>query len=180
MRIVATLTVCAALLAACIWKVNRNHFVVPKGYTGPLAVVSDSSFSGKSGHWDGEQYVHLVPRTAVVCIVPGDRLRSFSAEYSDGAPIYSYGAGRVHPPNSDAIRIEGFGSWGGSIEGSYVDWFGIGDADTVEALKRSFFGDGIERRMPEGVHMHNFDIKDYKYMGPHCATQAPTAAAQGR
>jgi hypothetical protein len=78
--------------------------------------------------------------------------------------------GRAHPPNQNSIRIEGFGNWGGSIEGSYVHWFGVGDADMVEVLKRSFFGGGIEKGMPQGVLMHNIDIKDFKYIGPYCAT----------
>ncbi len=179
MRILTILAAVPVLLLGCEARVTLHHFVIPQGYTGPIAVVSDPGFSGGGGHWEQERYVHLVPRTAVVCVSPEGRLGAhlLSAEYSDGSTIYSYGEGRIHPPNETSIRIESFGGWHGSTDYSSVIWLGVGDAATVEALKNSFFGGGIEKLMPRNVLIEKFDSRvGFKQLSPYC--ESPNISLQ--
>lgn len=74
MRVFAVLMAGVVLLVACQSKVTPHHFVIPVGYTGPIAVVADPGFTGKGGYLEQERYVHLVPQTAVVCVAGEGRL----------------------------------------------------------------------------------------------------------
>jgi hypothetical protein len=82
-----------------------NHFVVPDGYKGPVALVSDPRFESES-YWDGERYVHTVPQTAVVCVQSDEVIRPtfrLSGAYANGDRIYSNYQGLPSPPDDNSV-----------------------------------------------------------------------------
>lgn len=148
LRSVPILLLGLALLNSCA-RVTLHHFVIPAGYTGLVAVVSDPRFHGIGSYWEGERVVHIVPPTGVVCVSPetGIKAHLLSAEYTDGAKIYSYGEGRAHPPDKRSIRIQGFRTWHGPTDDIYLTWLALGDEATVEALMRAVRMDEVAPRM---------------------------------
>ena len=160
----------ALFILGCNQTSKTNHFVIPTGYTGPIALVSDPTIES-NGHWNDTHYLHLVPETAVVCVANDKILRPrfrLTAEYSDGSTVYTNYQGLPNPPTKDSVRLEAFGSWGGSIEDSEIHWFGIGTEDEVASLQGLFFGGGIEAKMPEGVVIDNWYNKAFKHLRPYC------------
>jgi hypothetical protein len=153
-------------LVACQPQVNLNHFVVPAGYTGPIAVISDPSFDS-TPQFLGGQYVHVVPPNAVVCINTERPFRPYrlSAAYSDGEVIYSNFVGLPTPPNDAEVRIEAMIAWSGGKEDSSIQWFGVGDALTVERLRST----GIEAFMPQGVRINRGNNDGFKHLRQYCA-----------
>lgn len=167
-----TLAVCVVLVGACFRAPTLNHFIIPAGYRGPIAVVSHPSFTS-TGRWQGrDAYLHLVPQTAVVCIGSEDMLADgymLSAAYSSGEPIYTRGEGRPPPPGKSSVRMEPFGTWGSATRESTIHWFGVGNEREIDELRAEYFGNRLETRMPDAVFIKPSDNQSFDYLRPHCA-----------
>jgi hypothetical protein len=140
------LVLLVAAIAGCGSRSKLNHFVLPDGYTGLVAVVSDPRLSSDT-YRDGERYVHKVPASGVVCEKTDRMFRPrfrTSAVYADGTQVFSNVVGQAPPPSGDSTRIEPLGSWGSSIEEGYLHWFGVGTEAEVETLKSLVLGDSEE------------------------------------
>lgn len=158
-------------VVACSSRSKLNHFVLPDGYTGLIALVSDPRFASETYKEDG-RYVHTVPPSGVVCVESDNMLRPLfreSAAYSDGTQVFSTSAGLPAPPNSDSIRIQALGSWGSSTEEGYLHWFGVGTEADISALKSLALGDSDEvhlglrgnTRIPRESHGDFFHLRRY-------------------
>lgn len=161
----------AVLGSACGFRGETltHHFVIPAGYTGPIAVAADPSFGNSPAL--KSPVIHRVSQSGVVCVssdsifLPALRL---TAEYTDGEPIFSNFQGLPNPPTDDSVRIEGFGQWGTATEDGSVHWLGVGNKADIEQLQNSFFGGGIEHLMPEGVSIDQFDNENNQQFTAYC------------
>ena len=114
------------------------------------------------------RFIHIVPATAIVCAPSRATFHGgfqLSAEYTDGSVIYSHFVGLPAPPDASSIRIEALGSWGAKSPKSNLDWFGVGDAATIESLRGL---STIYAKMPEGVEIPPTYPEGFAYLGRYC------------
>ena len=143
----------ALVAGGCQPDPNDIHFIVSSGYRGPIAVVASPDFPEPVDFGNrADGFVLVVPETGVVCIPSYTIFHPYlhTAEYSDGSTIYRHGS---LAPDSNAMRLQGFGAWGGPTNDRGVVWFGVGTEDEVDALERAFFNASIQELMPSGVSM---------------------------
>jgi hypothetical protein len=144
-----------ALVAACQVEPNQIHFIVADGYRGPIAVVASPDFPEPEGYRSRpEQFVLIVPDTGVVCVPTYTIFHAFlhSAEYADGSTIYHHDSLASEP---GAMRLDGFGAWGGETKHHGVVWFGVGTEPDVDALEGAFFSNAIQTMMPTAVSLRS-------------------------
>jgi hypothetical protein len=130
-------------------------------------VVSDPSLIGQWRYEEG-RFIHTVPATAIVCAPSRATFHGgfqLTAEYTDGSVIYSHFVGLPAAPDASSIRIEGLGSWGAKSPKSNLDWFGLGDAATIESLRGL---STIYTKMPEGVEITSTYPEDFAYLRRYC------------
>jgi hypothetical protein len=161
--------------SACAPRSKLNHVVVPDGYRGLIAFASDPHFESES-YRDGERYVHKVPPSGIVCVESDKTFRPLfrvSAEYSDGAEIFSNFTGLSVPPGPDSIRIDALGSWGSSSEDGYLHWFGVGTEADLRALKSQVLGgdNDIVLGPPQNARIRRGNNSDFLHLKQYCAKQ---------